>query len=597
MNTVTHLVDLTQRLRRLSKAERRLICLDVDDLAAGYHNLCANAPSRKQGYLSRRRLGITSSGKTSNRSEEHLAVGLFNRKELALPNGERLKILDYQFPLKSSSADSGIGKIDLLGLFDDGTLGVIELKTDSNSEDRRIGLMEGLIYASIVEANIEQIASEVYAVHHCRVAHVRPKVLLIAPPVFWSNTNSVPLVDDLQELTDKIRIAIPIDITLLILADAELVKFGRDGDPPVIRGHAFLSTVKSDFSVDMCSRPVSQAAYLGELFRTFWTYRRTSFTLGDDLFEPRYAEGRHPPVFREAHAERNLLMPPAAEPGVIRAIAGAVSPKDRHRAFASMRSSQALAQSFFAGLRGIDRLDALEGLAAEDGDLAFFQSCDGYKLALEHSVSTLNEPRPTSVDAFFKGARSVAVEVKFTEPEFGRCSRPRLRPEDPTFEREYCDGTFRIQRNRSERCSLSEIGIRYWELLPEIFIWKGKEDYRPCPLNPTYQLVRNVLAACVSSGAALDTETGHALVVYDARNPAFHPGGIADAQWWATIRALRYPRLLRRVSWQSIAAHLDQFIDLKWLTQGLQDKYGIRAEVPFSTFSCCAPDSVNIDAT
>jgi hypothetical protein len=96
-------------------------------------------------------------------------------------------------------------------------------------------------------------------------------------------------------------------------------------------------------------------------------------------------------------------------------------------------------------------------------------------------------------------------------------------------------------------------------------------------LDLTYQVVRNVLAACLADDGKLSTDRAHALVIYDARNPAFFPGGMADLQWWAAIRALRYPRLLRRISCQRIAAHLHQFHDLDWLTEALADKYGIRA--------------------
>ena len=485
-------------------------------------------------------------------------------------------MLDYQFPLKSSHADSGIGKIDLLGLFNDGTLAVIELKVDGNSEDRRIGLIEGLIYAAIVQANIDQIAHEIFVMHHLQVARIRPKVLLIASHAFWADTSSSPSVDDLQGLIDEIKIAISLDVSVLTLVDAELVEFGTNGRPPIVRGHAFLSPVNSAFGKDMQFRSVNQKAYLADLFRTFWTYRQTSFASADDVFDPRYTEGKHPPVFKSAHADRNLLMPRDAGVRVQSAILNAVLPNDRHRAFASMRSSQALAQTVFAGLRAIDRMDALAGLAAEDGHPAFFDSSAGFELKLEHSISVFNEPRPTSVDAFFEGDRSVAVEGKLMEPEFGRCSRPRSRPEDLTFEREHCNGSFTIQRSRTERCALSTLGITYWRFVPQVFAWSGEEDHSPCPLEPIYQLARNILAACVRNGPILDVQSGHALVVYDARNPAFHSGGLADMQWWATIRSLRFPRLLRRVSWQTLAAHLGQFPDLNWLTQGLGDKYGIR---------------------
>src|SRR5580704_12560497 len=108
----------------------------------------SNAPRRAQGYFSTSRSGVTSSGGFTNRIEEHLAVALWCRAELALPNGELLRLLDYQTPLKSVRADNGIGKIDLLGLHADGALAVVELKVEQNAEDRRFALLEGLIYAA-----------------------------------------------------------------------------------------------------------------------------------------------------------------------------------------------------------------------------------------------------------------------------------------------------------------------------------------------------------------------------------------------------------------------------------------------------------------
>jgi hypothetical protein len=113
------LIELKERLRHVN----------ADGLAIGYHCLCAHAPRRAQRYLSPQHFGITSSGDRSNRIEEHLAAGLFLRRELILPNGERLRLIDYQLPLKSVRADRGIGKIDLLDLYDDGTLAVVELKS------------------------------------------------------------------------------------------------------------------------------------------------------------------------------------------------------------------------------------------------------------------------------------------------------------------------------------------------------------------------------------------------------------------------------------------------------------------------------------
>lgn len=138
--------------------------------------------------------------------------------------------------------------------------------------------------------------------------------------------------------------------------------------------------------------------------------------------------------------------------------------------------------------------------------------------------------------------------MKLAEDAFGRCSRPGLTSDKPNYARDHCDGSYAIQRRRTVRCSLSERGVLYWQFVPHLFAWGGDQDHRPCPMEITYQLTRNVLAACVDDDGKLDRENAHALVIYDARNPAFHPDGPADVQWWAAVLALRYPRLLRRVS-------------------------------------------------
>ncbi len=65
------------------------------------------------------------------------------------------------------------------------------------------------------------------------------------------------------------------------------------------------------------------------------------------------------------------------------------------------------------------------------------------------------------------------------------------------------------------------------------------------------------------------------MVVYDARNPAYGPGGKADDQWRAAAGACRVPGLLRRVSWQRIATAIAGERNLGWLAAGLAEKHGI----------------------
>lgn len=141
------LLERKAQLRRLPKAGCRALVLAADELAGGFHALRDTEPRRQQAYFSDARTGTIAVSGPSNRAEEHLAAQLFRRKALTLPDGKQLRLLAYQFPLKAARADAGIGKVDLLGLYDDGRLAVVELKGDGNREDRRVGLLEGLIYA------------------------------------------------------------------------------------------------------------------------------------------------------------------------------------------------------------------------------------------------------------------------------------------------------------------------------------------------------------------------------------------------------------------------------------------------------------------
>ena len=182
-----------------------------------------------------------------------------------------------------------------------------------------------------------------------------------------------------------------------------------------------------------------------------------------------------PPVLRAELASKAVLVPP--NPTRVSGIVSATTSKARHRWFRSFKSSQALAQSVFGALGSFGRLDLLDGVIAECGRPAFLEDTRGASLVLEHGVQTLGEPRPTSVDVLLDaGFRRVAVESKLTERKFGACSRPQLRPGDSSFAEQHCDGDYRIQRGRRERCALSEIGVRYWTYLPHLFDWPADRD-------------------------------------------------------------------------------------------------------------------------
>jgi hypothetical protein len=324
------------------------------------------------------------------------------------------------------------------------------------------------------------------------------------------------------------------------------------------------------------------AGYGDELRARLWRYRAECFAAADDLFDERYQPGgMQPPVFKTEQAHRNVLVKPGARQEEIKAVSAAIPTGRRHKWFRSMTSSQALAQSVFANLQYHNKLALLADLRGDDRLPCFPRSVarprnswSPVPLQLEYQVDTLGEPRPTSVDVMFGGDYRVAVECKLSEPEVGACSRPDLRPSDSNYASDHCDGTYTRQRGRRTRCALTERGTAYWRYIPKLFTWSADGDMRPCPLHATYQLVRNVLAASVREGGHPEPD-GHAVLIYDARNPAFAEGGKGNLAWQKVRDALKNPALLRRCTWQELVACLRQDEELNWLTEALRDKYGL----------------------
>jgi restriction endonuclease-like protein len=313
-------------------------------------------------------------------------------------------------------------------------------------------------------------------------------------------------------------------------------------------------------------------AYQTKLTARLWDYRESSFR-DEELFDRSKRDQRRPPVFKPEHAHRNILLRARAPEGETAPVLSAITQTGRHRWFQSMKSSQALAQSVFANLIVDNKLGILAGMQANDGGVAFFdQPPLSSDAILERAVQHLGEPTSSSIDLFIRGARRVAVECKLAETEVGRCSRPTLKSENP----KYCDGTFTLQKSRLDRCALISRGVRYWEFVPQLFPrWSADQDQRPCPLDATYQLVRNVLAACVRDDDSVDLENSHALLIYDSRNPAFTNGGSGYAAYRAVRAGLGMPNLLRRCSWQDLVTTFRQDPDLSWLTTALSEKYGL----------------------
>ncbi len=316
--------------------------------------------------------------------------------------------------------------------------------------------------------------------------------------------------------------------------------------------------------------------YKNDLINRYWNYQTKYFPKLKDYFERSFAPDGRPPVFLKSKSEFNVIFRPGASQDGVNSVFALIPKEERHKWFRSMNSSQALAQSVLGILAIYNHLDILTDILDDEGHLLL----SGAQVSLENfcmefKVDYLGEPRRTSLDGFFSGRQRIAIECKFTETEVGSCSRPTLKPKDSNYTTDFCEGSFTRQRSRKERCSLTEIGVRYWKYIPHLFNWRNDVDYNPCPLYKNYQLVRNLLAISVQSEKSVSLENGHVLLIYDERNPAFNIGGNGLNAFNEIKKALKNQSMLRRCSWQRIVTHIRSKSILPWLAEHLYLKYGL----------------------
>jgi hypothetical protein len=314
--------------------------------------------------------------------------------------------------------------------------------------------------------------------------------------------------------------------------------------------------------------------YKADLNERYWKYQ---FSNLQNFFERPYAEDGRPPVFITSDSWRNIIINTSASQQEIDKLLALVPVGERHKWFRSMNSSQAMGQSILGNLVINDSLHYLSEIKADEGQNLFGNvEISSGNFWMEHKVNYLGEPCPTSLDGFISDDDyQIAIECKFTEAEVGTCSRPRLKRTDSNYESEYCNGSYSIQKARKERCSLTEIEVLYWNYVPSLFKLNNDSDLNPCPLNKNYQLVRNILTAGVKPDGTVSVNNGHAVLIYDDRNPAFQTGGEGLTAYNDTQKALLEPTMLRKCSWQRIVQHLREKDILPWLTKNLYQKYGL----------------------
>jgi hypothetical protein len=307
--------------------------------------------------------------------------------------------------------------------------------------------------------------------------------------------------------------------------------------------------------------------YRDKLISRFWNYKQARFAKEESLFEQGDNPQTRPPVFSKSEAGWNVLIAPDADLQKRRQVLEQLPKASRHRWFRSMTSTQALAQSIFGNLKAYDSVHFLKGLMDDQGLPLFDRAVlSAENVSMEHPVTTLNEPVPASIDIFLSGPYQVAIECALTEEDVGNCS---------AVTRAFCNGNYAVQMGRRERCYLTDKGLRYWECIPKVFSWGSNANHSPCPLHNTFQLVRRIFAASAGPDGKLSSKQGHAILIYDERNPAFRKGGKGFEAYESIRAALRYPTLLRKCSWQRLIKHMRSRSVLSWLTVELEKKYGL----------------------
>jgi hypothetical protein len=307
--------------------------------------------------------------------------------------------------------------------------------------------------------------------------------------------------------------------------------------------------------------------YRDKLISRFWHYKHARFGKEESLFEQEAHPKKRPPVFSKSAAGWNVLIAPDATEEKRRQVLEQLPKASRHRWFRSMTSTQALVQSIFGNLKAYDSVRLLKGLVDDQG-LPLFDTAvlSAENVSMEHPLTILNEPVSASIDIFLSGPFQIAVQSTLMEQDAGKCSSVTWA---------YCNGSYAVQMGSQERCYLTNKGVRYWEYIPTVFSWASNVNHSPCPLYNTFQLVRRIFAASMGPDGKFSPKRGHAIQVYDDRNPAFRKGGKGFEAYESIRAALRYPTLLRKCSWQRLIEHMRSRSALPWLTVELESKYGL----------------------
>jgi hypothetical protein len=236
-------------------------------------------------------------------------------------------------------------------------------------------------------------------------------------------------------------------------------------------------------------------------------------------------------------------------------------------------SSQALAISLFGTIKVAARGERDAVLAAVAREVGV-PSEGPWDVELEWTDdnNTMRERRKTQVDALATSpSAQILFECKFTEADGGACSQKDPIKKGPHKGVVQCNGNFEPQTNpldgRGTKCILAAKGIRYWEIVPEVFTYDADACYRPCPFKgPWYQWMRNLTVAYVCGRASGRTS---AFVVSYADAPGLPMAHqIGSKPWEDLTKVLRPGALpLKAISVQRIATLAAQAVTTAGLSQ------------------------------
>jgi len=159
--------------------------------------------------------------------------------------------------------------------------------------------------------------------------------------------------------------------------------------------------------------------YIRALIHQSWDYAESESLVERGLLDSGDRSSKRPPVFRKSFDFNNILIAPDADDEFRNAIISSLSADEKHRHFASMRSSQALAQSMFGKLAIHGKMKLLDGLMSDEGLPAFGKGLDQASLQLEFNANHLGGVSP---EAFEQASLRVGGVVISWEVHYERAS-------------------------------------------------------------------------------------------------------------------------------------------------------------------------------